>query len=161
MQQILNTLYVTTQGALLRLDHDSLRVKVDGQVKLHVPLLHLGGICCFGRVTPTVGLIHRCALDGRALVFFDPYGRFRARMTGPVSGNVLLRRAQHAALSDPSRCLAMCAGWSRRRSRTPANSSSAPAGRPGTTRTPCRWRQRHGRWRPSCPESRRPAIWTD
>ena len=78
MQQILNTLYVMTQGALLSLDHDTLKVKVEKQVKLQVPLVHLGGICCFGRVTPTVGLIHRCALDGRAIEFFDPHGRFRA-----------------------------------------------------------------------------------
>jgi CRISPR-associated protein Cas1 len=56
---------------------------------------------------PTVGLIHRCALDGRAIVFFDPYGRFRARVVGPVSGNVLLRRDQHAALSASPRCLAI------------------------------------------------------
>jgi CRISP-associated protein Cas1 len=107
MQQILNTLYVMTQGALLSLDHETLRVKVDGQIKLRVPLLHLGGICCFGRVMPTVALIHRCALDGRALVFFDPYGRFRARITGPVSGNVLLRREQHSALCERSRCVAI------------------------------------------------------
>lgn len=107
MQQILNTLYVMTQGALLSLDHDTLKVKVEKQVKLQVPLVHLGGICCFGRVTPTVGLIHRCALDGLVIEFFDPHGRFRARMTGPVSGNVLLRREQHAALSDAARCLAI------------------------------------------------------
>jgi len=107
MQQILNTLYVMTQGALLRLDHDTLKVKIEGEVKLQVPLLHLGGICCFGRVMPTVGLIHRCALDGRAIVYFDAYGRFRARLAGPVSGNVLLRRNQHAALSASARCLAI------------------------------------------------------
>jgi CRISPR-associated protein Cas1 len=107
MHQILNTLYVMTQGAVLRVDHETLKVKVEGKVKLQVPLIHLGGICCFGRVMPTVGLIHRCALEGRAVVFFDPYGRFRARLVGPVSGNVLLRRSQHAALSDADRTLAI------------------------------------------------------
>jgi CRISPR-associated protein Cas1 len=107
MHQILNTLYVMAQGALLSLDHDTLKVKVEQQVKLQVPLIHLGTICCFGRVMPTVGLIHRCALDGRALVFFDPYGRFHARVVGPISGNVLLRREQHAGLSDAARCLAI------------------------------------------------------
>jgi CRISPR-associated protein Cas1 len=103
MQQILNTLYVMTQGAFVRLDHDTVKVRLEKETKLQVPLLHLGAICCFGRVTPSVSLIHRCAQDGRAVVFFDRYGRFRARIAGPVSGNVLLRRAQHLALSDPDR----------------------------------------------------------
>ena len=107
MHQILNTLYVMTEGAMLRLDHDTLKVKVDRKVKLQVPLLHLGAIYCFGRVMPSVGLIHRCALDGRAIVFFDFAGRFRARINGPVTGNVLLRRDQYAAAADPARCVAV------------------------------------------------------
>ncbi|MCR4411143.1 MAG: type I-C CRISPR-associated endonuclease Cas1c [Thermoguttaceae bacterium] len=107
MHQILNTLYVMTQGAFLHLDHDTLKVKVQGQCKLQAPLLHLGGICCFGRVSPSVKLIHRCADDGRSVVFFDPHGRFKGRLSGPVSGNVLLRRAQHLALSDETRSLAI------------------------------------------------------
>jgi len=105
MHQILNTLYVMTEGAMLRLDHDTLKVVIEKKCKLQVPLLHLGGICCFGRVMPSVGLIHRCALDGRAIVFFDSSGRFRARVQGPVTGNVLLRRAQHEALSGPAKSL--------------------------------------------------------
>jgi CRISPR-associated protein Cas1 len=105
MHQILNTLYVMTEGAMLRLDHDTLKVIVEKKSKLQVPLLHLGGICCFGRVMPSVGLIHRCALDGRTIAFFDSSGRFRARVQGPVTGNVLLRRAQHEALSDSAKSL--------------------------------------------------------
>src|SRR5688572_28164763 len=48
-------------------------------------------------------LIHRCAEDGRSVVLFSRTGRYKARIEGPTSGNVLLRRAQHEALSDPVR----------------------------------------------------------
>jgi CRISPR-associated protein Cas1 len=49
----------------------------------------------------------RCAEDGRAVTLLDRNGRFKARVVGPTGGNVLLRRAQHAALSDPPRTLAV------------------------------------------------------
>jgi len=48
--QLLNTLFVQSQGAYLRLDHDTLKVEIDGQTKLQVPLHHLGGLALFGNV---------------------------------------------------------------------------------------------------------------
>lgn len=102
MREIQNVLYVQTQGASLRLDHDALCVRVEGESKLRAPLLRLSGIVLFGRVGVTTSVIHRCAADGRDLVWLDTRGRFRARLQGPVQGNVLLRRAQHEALSHPT-----------------------------------------------------------
>ena len=101
MRELLNILYVQTQGAVLHLDGETVRVVVERETRLRAPLLRLGGIVVFGQVTVTPFLIHRCALDGRSLVWMDRHGRFRARVEGPVRGNVLLRRAQHEALSSP------------------------------------------------------------
>ena len=42
----------------------------------------------------------RCAADQRDLVFLSRGGRFRAKVIGPTSGNVLLRLAQHQAHQD-------------------------------------------------------------
>jgi CRISPR-associated protein Cas1 len=103
MRQLLNTLYVTTPRAYVHLDHDTLRVEVARELKLQVPLLQLGGIVCFGDVMVSPALLHRCADDGRSLVFLTEHGRFKARLEGTASGNVLLRRAQHLALSDEGR----------------------------------------------------------
>lgn len=105
MRTLLNTLYVQTQGAYLRLDHETLKVEVEGQTRLQVPLHHLGAIVIFGDILISPALLARCAEDGRAITWLSPGGRFRARLEGPVSGNVLLRRAQHEALSDPERTL--------------------------------------------------------
>ena len=101
MPELLNVLYVQTQGAFLRLKHDTVSIEVEDETKLRVPLLRLSGIVVFGRVMLTPYLIQRCAQDGRELVWMTGYGRFRGRLSGPTRGNVLLRRAQHAALSDP------------------------------------------------------------
>lgn len=100
MHQLLNTLYLTTEGAYLRLDHDTLRVEVERETKLQVPIHHLGGIVCFGDVLVSPAALARCAQDGRFVVFLDRNGRFQARVEGPISGNVLLRCAQHAAMRE-------------------------------------------------------------
>ena len=107
MLELLNTLYVTTQGAMLRLDHDTVRVVVDDETLARLPLVRIQAIVVFGRVAVTTPLIHRCAEDGRGVVWLTNHGRFRARLTGRTLGNVLLRRAQHEALNDPDRTLAL------------------------------------------------------
>ena len=118
MHQLLNTLYVTTEGAYLRADHDTLRVEVEKETKLQVPFHHLGGVVCFGDVMMSPAAMQRCAEDGRFVVLLDRNGRFKARMEGPVSGNVLLRCAQHEAMRDPVRTLPLRAISSREKFRT-------------------------------------------
>lgn len=98
--QILNTLYVMTPNAYIHLENDTLRVDVEHVKKLQVPLHHLGAVVCFGNIMVSPALIHRCADEGIALVLLDGNGRFKARIEGAVSGNVLLRRAQHSQASD-------------------------------------------------------------
>lgn len=107
MHQILNTLYITTEGAYLRLDHETLKVEVEKETKLQVPLHHIGGVVCFGDVMMSPSAMHRCAEDGRFLVLLDRNGRFKARVEGPVSGNVLLRCAQYEAMSNKEKSLSI------------------------------------------------------
>ncbi len=101
MHQLLNTLYVTTPEAYIRLDHETLRVEVEGKTRLQVPLHHIGGLVCFGDVLISPAVLHRCADDGRSVVLLNRNGRFKGRLEGPVSGNVLLRKAQHEAVNNP------------------------------------------------------------
>lgn len=104
---LLNTLFVTTPGAFARLDGDTVRVDADGQKLLQVPLLHLGSLVLFGGASISPPLMNRCAEEGREVTFLDFAGRFKCRVVGPVSGNVLLRKAQYEALTDDSRTLAI------------------------------------------------------
>lgn len=107
MKELLNTLYIQTQGSYLRLEHDTLKIDVEGKTAAQIPLHHLGGLVVFGNVLLSPFLIHRCADDGRSIVWLTQNGRFKARLFSPTSGNVLLRRAQHAALDGEATTLAI------------------------------------------------------
>lgn len=97
---LLNTLYVTLPGAYLRLDNDTLRVVVEEETRLRVPLHHLQAVVSFGHVGLSAPLMHRLAEGGIALVLLDDSGRFKARLEGATAGNVLLRQAQHRAAAE-------------------------------------------------------------
>lgn len=107
MKQILNTLYVMTQGSYLHLDHETLKVEFEKTTRLQVPVHHLGAVVIFGDVMVSPGAMHKCAEDGRALVLLDRNGRFKARLVGPASGNVLLRKAQHEMLACPGKLISL------------------------------------------------------
>jgi CRISPR-associated protein Cas1 len=98
--KLLNTLYVTLPDSHLRLDNDTLRLLVGDETRLRVPLHHLGGVVCMGPVSVSAPLMHRLADEAIALVLLDAHGRFKARLEGATSGNVLLRQAQHRKLDD-------------------------------------------------------------
>ncbi len=100
MSTVLNTLFVQTQGSYVHLESDTVRIDIEGEVKTRIPLHHLSGITVFGQVMISPFLIGRCAQDGRDITWLSRSGRFQGRLHGPVSGNVLLRRAQHQVLSD-------------------------------------------------------------
>lgn len=98
--QLLNTLYITVPETYLRLDNDTLRVEVESETKLRVPLHHLSAVVCFGHIGLSAPLMHRLAEDGIALVLLDTNGRFKARLEGAVTGNVLLRQDQFRRVGD-------------------------------------------------------------
>ena len=105
MQTHGNTLYVQTQGSYVRKDHETVQVKVDGQVKLTVPMHHLDGIVCFGHVSVSPALMGVSSERGLTISFMTEHGRFRARVVSATSGNVLLRREQYRWADRPESCL--------------------------------------------------------
>ena len=100
MLTLLNTLYVTTPLSYLHLDNDTVRVEVQRETRLRVPIHHLAAVVTFGNVLVSPALVHRLADEGKSLVLLSENGRFKARMEGPVSGNILLRQAQYAQAGD-------------------------------------------------------------
>ena len=95
MQTLLNTLYVMTPNAYAHLENATIRIDVDREKKLQVPLHHLSSVVCFGNVLVSPALMHRLAEEGKSLVLLSEHGRFKARLEGPISGNIFLRQAQH------------------------------------------------------------------
>jgi CRISP-associated protein Cas1 len=100
MKKHLNTLFVTTQGAYLAKEGETVAIKIEHEIVLRVPVHTLGGIVCFGQVSCSPYLMGFCAENGVAISFLTENGRFLAKVQGPVSGNVLLRREQYRRADD-------------------------------------------------------------
>lgn len=107
MRKQLNTLYVTTDGAWLRKDGENIVMEVEGQERARLPVHMLEGLVCYGRVMASPALLGHCAQQGITVSFLTPHGRFLARVEGPVSGNVLLRRQQYRLSDDAAGCAAV------------------------------------------------------
>ena len=101
MKPLLNTMFITTQESYLAKDGETVAVRIDGEVALRVPLHTLGAIACFGNVGCSPFLMGFCGERNVGLSFLTENGRFLARVQGPVSGNVLLRREQYRRADDP------------------------------------------------------------
>jgi len=105
MHTVQNTLFVMTPNAYAHLENATVRIDVGREKKLQVPLHHIGALVTFGNVMVSPALMHRLADEGKSLVLLEDSGRFKARLEGPVSGNILLRQAQHRQAADTAFCL--------------------------------------------------------
>ena len=103
MKKLLNTLYVTTQDAYLRKEGETVVVEKEKRVLLRLPIHTLQGLVTFGNVMTSPYLLNLCAECGVSVSFMSVTGKFLARVTGPVSGNVLLRLSQMRAYEDKSK----------------------------------------------------------
>jgi CRISPR-associated protein Cas1 len=100
MRKLLNTLYVSSQGAYLHQEGETVVVEKEKQKVLQLPIHTIGGIVCFGNVLCSPFLVGCCAERDVAISFLTEHGRFLASVRGPVSGNVLLRRKQYRMADD-------------------------------------------------------------
>ena len=107
MRKLLNTLFVTTQGTYLRKEGQAIAVNRDKKTIMRLPLHNLSSIVVFGRVLVSPYLMHFCSENNIFIAFHREDGRFLARVEGPVSGNVLLRREQFRAADSPVRSAAV------------------------------------------------------
>ena len=101
MKPLLNTLYVTTQGAYLSKEGETVCIRVESETRLRVPMHTLCGIVCFGQVSCSPFLMGFAAESGVGVSFLTEHGRFLGRFSGPVNGNVLLRKRQYRASDEP------------------------------------------------------------
>lgn len=102
MRRLLNTLYVTMPDAYLACDGENVLIRVKEEIKFRIPVHNLESIICFGFAGASPKLMYLCCERGVALSFLTEYGKFMGRVTGNVSGNVLLRREQYRWADDPA-----------------------------------------------------------
>lgn len=97
---ILNTLFVMSPGAYISKDHKNLLVKVDGDVRIRIPIHGLASVLCFGHVMMSPDAMGSSAAAGIHVAFFSQTGRFIARVEGVGRGSLALRRSQLKASED-------------------------------------------------------------
>src|SRR5437867_11519858 len=103
-----NTLYLTLNGAYVSRDHLNLKIEVEHETKLSVPIHHLESVCVFGHeVALSPHALQLCWEHGVAVNYFSEHGYLLGRWEGVPNTSITLRRAQYRAADDPSRTQAI------------------------------------------------------
>jgi CRISPR-associated protein Cas1 len=111
MKKLLNTLYVTVPQTYLSLEGETVTIRKDEHVEMRLPLHNLENIVCFNYQGVSPALMGACVEHNIGLCFLTPGGRFLARVTGKVQGNVLLRKKQYAVSEIESESLGIAASF--------------------------------------------------
>lgn len=93
-------LYITRQGAKVRIDNRCLVVEKDQESLLKVPIGHVSQVVIFGNIgltTPAISYLLNKEVD---VAFLSQNGRYRGRLSGRLTPHVPLRRAQYRILDD-------------------------------------------------------------
>ena len=101
MAIIQNTLYLTTPKTVVLKDHMTLRVEIERETRLTVPIHHLESICAFGHVVVTPPAMALCWNHQVAIHYHTENGHLLAQVLGSGDTRYLLRRAQYAAADNP------------------------------------------------------------
>lgn len=95
MKRLLNTLYVTSPDRYLSLDGENIVVYENKNEIGRIPLHNLEAIVSFGYAGASPALMAACAERDINLTFLSRSGKFLARVSGPVRGNITLRKEQY------------------------------------------------------------------
>ena len=96
-----NTLYLTTPGTVVTKKNLTLRIEIEKETRLSVPIHHLESICAFGRVVITPPAMALCWDHQVAIHYHTENGYLLAQVLGSGDTRYLLRRAQYTAADDP------------------------------------------------------------
>ena len=101
MRKLLNTLYILDETAYLTLDGENIVCKSEQREPFRMPFTNIEEVYCFNYMGCSPALMGKCTEYGINLCFFEPSGRFLARIQGKRKGNIYLRKAQFELLREP------------------------------------------------------------
>ena len=102
MKKLLNSLYITTPDAYLSCTNQNVVISSDGKEIFKIPIHNIESIFAFGYQGASPGLMRLCVENNVSLIFYNPFGRFIARLQGPCKGNILLRQRQYSIINNES-----------------------------------------------------------
>lgn len=105
MKKLLNTLYITSENSYLGLDGENVVIYEDKTEIGRIPLHNLEEIVSFGYRGTSPALMGACAERNISLCYLTPQGKFLARVSGKIKGNVVLRQQQYASTRDQEKSL--------------------------------------------------------
>lgn len=101
MKKLLNSLYILDETAYLSLDGENIVCILEDKEKFRMPFSNIEDIYCFSFPGCSPALLGKCAEYGISVNFFEPNGRFLARVQGKAKGNIFLRKAQFEKFAEP------------------------------------------------------------
>lgn len=111
MRKLLNTLYVTKEGAYIRREREAILIELEGKEVMRIPAINLENLVCIGyNIMASPGAMQLVSEYKIGMAFYSGTGEFMARIQGTQSGNVLLRRRQYR-LADKEDKSADIARW--------------------------------------------------
>lgn len=103
--------YVSTQGASIRLDGHRLLVVVNGEKQAEARLPHTSHISLYGNVQISTQALRSLLGRGIPVHFFTYGGWWSGACVGADSNNVQLRLRQYHAAEDAEQCLMLARRW--------------------------------------------------
>ncbi len=101
----MSTVYVTTQGAVIKKVEKRFVVEFDGETIASFPDFKVENILIYGNVQITTQAIRHALKNGINIVFMNSAGRFTGKVSPIESKNIYLRIAQFENFRDSSCCL--------------------------------------------------------
>lgn len=111
MRKLANVLYVTSPESYVALDGENVVLRKEERSSMRLPLHNVENIVCFNYLGVSPALMAACVERNVGLCFLTPHGRFQARISGKVSGNVLLRKRQYALSECEEDCMPVAASF--------------------------------------------------
>lgn len=102
MKKLLNTLYISDESSYLSLDGENIVILNEEGAKHKIPFTNIESIVVFNYKGCSPQLMGKCVEYGIALNFLTPSGKFLARVTGEMQGNVFLRNKQTLLFQNPN-----------------------------------------------------------
>lgn len=95
MRKLKNVLYITSPDAYISSEGECLKIRTEDNPGIRIPAHNLEGVVQFGYPGASPSAMALCSKLGITISFLTPHGKFLARVEGPQSGNILLRRQQY------------------------------------------------------------------
>ncbi|QSR87919.1 type I-D CRISPR-associated endonuclease Cas1 [Methylacidiphilum caldifontis] len=104
----MSTLHVTLDGSVLRKVDERLKVTIEKETVIDVPLIKIDQVIIWGRVTVTPDTVKSLLEHKIEIVYLTTYGKYVGRIQPEFSKNSILRKAQYRASEDKSKATCLC-----------------------------------------------------